>query len=47
MLWSDSFNGLTPLTEKITKEMLSEFQGYVRDHAKPCGECRKAFLGGK
>jgi hypothetical protein len=33
------------LTEKITKEMLSEFQGYVRDHAKPCGECRKAFLG--
>ncbi len=34
------------LTEKITKERLSEFQGHVRDHAKPCGECRSAFLGG-
>jgi hypothetical protein len=34
------------LTEKITKQMLSEFQAYVREHGKPCGECRKAFLGG-
>jgi len=40
-----SGNQRIKLTEKITKEMLSEFQGHVRDHAKACGECRRAFLG--
>jgi RHS repeat-associated protein len=32
------------LTEKLTKELLSGFQDYVRANAKPCGECRKKFL---
>jgi hypothetical protein len=35
------------LTEKLTKELLADFQAYVRANAKPCGECQKAFLGGK
>jgi hypothetical protein len=34
-------------TESLTKGLLSEFQRYVRENGKACGECRKAFLGGK
>ena len=32
------------LTERLTKNLLSQFQSYVR--ANSCTECRKAFLGG-
>ena len=30
----------------LTKGLLSQFQAYVREHARPCGKCWKAFLGG-
>jgi hypothetical protein len=33
-------------TESLTKDLLRDFQSYVRAHGKPCGECQKAFLGG-
>ena len=35
------------LTEQLTKDLLSDFQDFVRANANSCGECRKAFLGGK
>ncbi len=53
-----NFSGLTPqthfhygserikATERLTKELLSDFKDYVRTHAKPCGQCQRAFLGG-
>ena len=34
-------------TESMTKDLLGDFQSYVRANGKPCGECWKAFLGGK
>ncbi len=34
-------------TEDISKQLLKDFQRFVRDHAKPCGACRKAYLGGR
>ena len=33
-------------TEQLTKDLLSDFQDYVRAYGKPCGNCQKAFLGG-
>jgi len=33
-------------TEKASKEFMSQFQAYVRENSKPCGQCQKAFLGG-
>ena len=35
------------LTERKTKELLSDFQSYVKTYGKPCGQCQKAFLGAK
>ncbi len=32
------------LTERLTKDLLREFQGYIKSNAKPCGKCWKAFL---
>ena len=32
-------------TEDISKQLLRDFQQFVRDYAKPCGACRKAYLG--
>jgi hypothetical protein len=34
-------------TEQLTKELLTDFQDYVRAHAKPCGRCRQEFLEGR
>ncbi|SPE51217.1 exported hypothetical protein [Verrucomicrobia bacterium] len=31
-------------TEHLTKDLLTDFQGYVRVNAKACGRCRQAFL---
>jgi RHS repeat-associated protein len=31
-------------TEQLTKDLLSDFQSYVRANAKACGRCRQAFL---
>jgi len=33
-------------TEQLTKDLVADFQAYVRANAKPCGRCRKAFSGG-
>lgn len=33
------------LTESITRSALSAFLNHVRDRSKPCGECRRFFLG--
>lgn len=32
-------------TRRVTRELVSGFQEYVRANSKPCGECQKAFLG--
>ena len=34
-------------TEQLTKDLLSDFQNYVRANSKPCGQCQRAFLRGK
>ena len=38
-------NARITLTEQRTKALLREFMDHVRIHAKPCGECRRRFLG--
>jgi len=44
--WTIFFNGhqRIDLTERLTKDLLREFQGYIKSNAKPCGKCWKAFL---
>jgi hypothetical protein len=33
------------LTERRTKQLLADFMSFVRTNGKPCGECKKHFLG--
>jgi hypothetical protein len=34
------------LTERLTKDVFSDFKSYVAQNGKPCGACWKAFLEG-
>ena len=44
--WTEFHSGHERIkhTEEISKQLIKDFQQFVRDHAKPCGECRKTYL---
>jgi hypothetical protein len=35
------------LTERKTKDLLSDFEAYVKANGKPCGACWRQYVGGK